>query len=519
MRTFIKSAVLSTAFGGLFVSAHSLLAQRIEGDGSFRTGPSVDIGGTSIGTFMESTPRGRTNEYGPAVTNQFGWLESSTALGVSIPIGGGNRAASNVPQESLDEAFDPYVNLLLLGKAWAELDSGLLTDVALQLAEGERVLQRPHKSGITAKQLLAKAAKLAGSLQDSSTLQRLAKVAEAGAIDELNAQLQAANKLAGASRSTDVRLNVPLETVDLQTIITLKGMLESIKSAELAGDVDLLGALRSQLQESPELGEEHQTVIRGLIDSAEAGIPKERAPEDDLLGKLAAASRRVEPEQILEGALSGAVERALYFELRDLRSEFSNNWGNKISVWTGKTKVVWQGIRSRVERINDELDHGLWTRGWVRIENAADELDVKFRNFRKTPGKLQLRFQIYVRAMFRGQIEARQYNHGVGLWRATSNGRARGHIFLNMRVHIDGTELRWEAENVDIKYSDVAVDRVGHVGGEAARVVGNAFTGAIKKWFADKEREAVSKAKRAVDQAIRGSRPIRNDLARVIKML
>lgn len=229
------------------------------------------------------------------------------------------------------------------------------------------------------------------------------------------------------------------------------------------------------------------------------------------------------PEQILEGAMSGAVERFLYYELRDLNSQSSNNWDNKIRVWTGKTKVVFQGINSRVVRIYDHKNHGVWTRSSVKMENARDQLDVKFRNFHKTPGKSELRFQIYVRAMFRGQVEARHYNRGVRLWSATVKGRAKGHIYLNMKVYIykqgNGYRLGWKAENADIKYSDVVTDRVGHAGGYTARVIGDAFTGAIKQWFPKKEREAIAKARKAVSKAISSNIQIRNDLARVIRMI
>src|SRR5690349_11388462 len=48
----------------------------------------------------------------------------------------------SLPAELTDPAFDKYVDISLLGRAWSSKDSALLTDIALQLAEGERVLMR-----------------------------------------------------------------------------------------------------------------------------------------------------------------------------------------------------------------------------------------------------------------------------------------------------------------------------------------------------------------------------------------
>lgn len=65
-----------------------------------------------------------------------------------------------------DPAFDKHVDILLVGYAWDQLDAGLLTDCALQLAEGERILMRKHKA-ISSQQLLAIATKVAADNRDS----------------------------------------------------------------------------------------------------------------------------------------------------------------------------------------------------------------------------------------------------------------------------------------------------------------------------------------------------------------
>ena len=239
-------------------------------------------------------------------------------------------------------------------------------------------------------------------------------------------------------------------------------------------------------------------------------------------------------QRILEGALSGALEREMAHQMGDLKSQFSNNWGNTVKAAngtytekykiygprnpiTGKRTWTW-GYRPAVKYT--QKNHGEWTRGWVRLENARDELDVKFRNFRKTPGKKEIRFQVMARGLFRGQAEFRSYSHGVKLASVTAKGRARCTIYLNVRVYIynNGTRMGWEVENADIKYSDVVMDRVGHAGGTTARLLGDAFTGAVKQWIPENERDAIAKAKLAVSNSIKGNQRIKSDLAKVISM-
>jgi len=102
-----------------------------------------------------------------------------------------------------DPAFDRYVNLVQLGKAWDQLDSDLLTDVALQLAYAEDILQRSHKK-LTADLALDLALKLAAETKNQNALARMSKAAEHYGKTELAARIKAAGELSLASRSTEM---------------------------------------------------------------------------------------------------------------------------------------------------------------------------------------------------------------------------------------------------------------------------------------------------------------------------
>src|SRR5438034_1860067 len=83
-----------------------------------------------------------------------------------------------------DPAFDKYVDLDLLARAWNEKNAEMLTDIALQLVEGERVLLRPHKA-VSADLVFAMAVKIAKEKYDNDNLKRLSKVLEASKKSEL----------------------------------------------------------------------------------------------------------------------------------------------------------------------------------------------------------------------------------------------------------------------------------------------------------------------------------------------
>ena len=74
-----------------------------------------------------------------------------------------------VMYDEMDPAFAKFVDVSLLTEAMAGPNASLMADVALGLAEGERVLVRNHRAGVTADGLMAKVAKLAARSNDKAT--------------------------------------------------------------------------------------------------------------------------------------------------------------------------------------------------------------------------------------------------------------------------------------------------------------------------------------------------------------
>jgi len=196
----------------------------------------------------------------------------------------------------LDPAFDVYIRPAMLGRAYAGVDPALLTDAALQLAEGERVLLRSRK-GITAAQALQLAVRAAGDKQDKASLERLAKHAESRGDKELASKIAATQKLASASRESPSRMMVPIDDIGLGAYGRIRYCIQKIDQAKLIGDARCLKAIEDDLDGC--IPSRFQSDVRKLIADARASIPDDLKIDDQLVGvlsRLAATSRSDENE-------------------------------------------------------------------------------------------------------------------------------------------------------------------------------------------------------------------------------
>jgi hypothetical protein len=194
-----------------------------------------------------------------------------------------------------DPAFARYIDLVVLGKAWDNLDASLLADCALQLAEGERVLQRSHAL-ITAAQVFELAAKTAAEQKDTKTLDRLTKACEVAKNTAALEQINLARKLAGTSRSATPAASVSaLETSPKQLQIYQKA-LQGLRAADILGDVKYLDKLSSDLKSDKsslsQLTKQQKDNLEKLAAQYRASLPqKDNQALAETLSKLKGTSR------------------------------------------------------------------------------------------------------------------------------------------------------------------------------------------------------------------------------------
>ena len=183
----------------------------------------------------------------------------------------------------IDFAFDRYVDLKLLANAVEEADAATLTDLALQSAFGESVLERSHKA-VTSKQLASLALKVALDTKDDKSLDRLIKLAEKSRDDDLKAKISMQRKLGSASRSAPAVM-VALDQISVDGLKDFKDYLSDIELAVRLGDRWKLDEIqKADLSAMPE---ELRKKIADLIKAAD----KKLSEDGGELAKLVGISR------------------------------------------------------------------------------------------------------------------------------------------------------------------------------------------------------------------------------------
>ncbi len=184
-----------------------------------------------------------------------------------------------------DPAFDRYVNLTQLGKAWNNLDSALLTDVAMQLAYAEDVLQRQHKK-IDADTAMDLALKLALEKKDDVALARLADAAGHYGKTELSARIKTSTDLSLASRSAEPALSISVSEVSSRAYGLYRSAVNVLTKIKISEDQEQLAKLESSssLEKLPEqlrdqLAQQIGSLREAITDDAPF-VPQDETPAE-----------------------------------------------------------------------------------------------------------------------------------------------------------------------------------------------------------------------------------------------
>lgn len=206
----------------------------------------------------------------------------------------------------LDPAFEAYVSRDLLQQATGSTNPELLTDVALQLAEGERVLMRSHL-GVSSEEVLRLAYRLA---TEEATKARLKKAAEKAEKKNL---LDEFAKIDQESKSSMAAISVPKFSIEenTQAEVATKDITEDIEKAVLLQDRAILSDVESKLEESKDvLGEKVFSEVSKFLADVKSKIAEKPSEETNSLAKLDGVSRQMgmamRPRPIGPGQYPGA---------------------------------------------------------------------------------------------------------------------------------------------------------------------------------------------------------------------
>lgn len=182
----------------------------------------------------------------------------------------------------------------------------------------------------------------------------------------------------------------------------------------------------------------------------------------------------------------------------------SQNWGHQVNVPVG---VKWSGLKPSVQK--SPRNHGEWKRLFVTTQNLPRTLDLKIRDVKNVNTEKQT-FKVFLTFQMGVEYEQQNWESGARLW--SGSVRARAQVKLEMecentiRVDLDKNYLpdfiiRARATSAKLSYDHLVIEHINGVGGDAAKVIGAAVHGVVKKARPSIERDMLAKANAAIVKA------------------
>jgi hypothetical protein len=202
----------------------------------------------------------------------------------------------------------------------------------------------------------------------------------------------------------------------------------------------------------------------------------------------------------LRGLLVEAVPNPLY--------EDDSHWGRQKMVATG---VKWrgQGLHVHPEPQYRSRNDGRWSKVRVTADHLANQLKLEVRDLqRPEPGKLT--FTALLAFDARVEYDRQVWNEGLRLYSGEVRARVRLRAALRCEVvtkverkegSLPETVFRFRVLQSDVGYEDLVVEHVAGVGGEAAKLLGEAVHAGMKQWHPSLERRLLDKANAAIVRA------------------
>lgn len=203
------------------------------------------------------------------------------------------------------------------------------------------------------------------------------------------------------------------------------------------------------------------------------------------------------------GTLRGFIVKALPTPLYEDTRQWNLQKSVRETKWRGK------GLHVHPEKVEVKKNDGRWWKVRVTAERPADTLVFDLRDARQPePGRMT--FTAFI--SFDAHIDFDRQNWHVGTRRYSGSIRAR--LRTKLTLHVEATArldasggllpdavFRLRVLGAESGYDNFVVEHIAGVGGEAAKLLGDAARGSLKKWHPSMERELLAKINAAVVKA------------------
>ncbi|HKA54002.1 MAG TPA: hypothetical protein VKJ47_10110 [Candidatus Binatia bacterium] len=207
-------------------------------------------------------------------------------------------------------------------------------------------------------------------------------------------------------------------------------------------------------------------------------------------------------------ALAGTLRRLLVKHAPQTLCEASPGWGETTRVANG---VKWSGKHLPIHPhlMYSEKNDGQWRKFRVTPEDLADTLVFDLRNVRNAePGRMT--FDAFLSFDARVYYEKQDWDAGIRLYSGSARVRLRVKLLLRCEVTtrlekygtiVPDAVFRLRVTQAELGYDNFVVEHIAGVGGEAAKLLGDAAKGAIHEWRPSLERDLLARADAAIVKA------------------
>jgi hypothetical protein len=207
-------------------------------------------------------------------------------------------------------------------------------------------------------------------------------------------------------------------------------------------------------------------------------------------------------------ALAGSLRGVLIKSLPPTLYEASPGWGQTKPVAHGLT---WhgKGLPLHPEITYGQKKHGTWRHIVITAPNLADTLILDIRDVHEVePGRVHL--LIFVAFDAHVDYCQQRWESGVKLYDGSVRARMRVQLRLQCEAlsHLDAqggvvpdVVLRLHLTQSALGYDNLVFEHVAGVGGELAKLLGDAVHGGLRQWHPSLERSLLAKAEAALVKA------------------
>jgi hypothetical protein len=214
--------------------------------------------------------------------------------------------------------------------------------------------------------------------------------------------------------------------------------------------------------------------------------------------------------------LSPAEVSAMSANLRGMVVQFlpdplyhnEKHWGGQKQIANG---ITWRGkgLDVHPEVQHKSVNHGTWWRVRVTTPNRGESLALELRDWQAPePGRITFTAAIALDTEF--DYERQVWEEGIRLWSGSVRGRTRALLTLYCEATtrteplpkgLPDVVFRLRVVKSECGYNSLRIDHINGVGGEVAKLYGEAAKGAVQVWHPALERKLLEKANAAIIKA------------------